>query len=123
MNVFIVDDSKIIVDRLTAMLTSIDGIECVGHAKNADDAIRSIVEMKPDTVILDIRLDGSGNGMDVLARIKKENSPPVVIMLTNYPYPQYRKKCRALGADYFLDKVTDIDKLYDTLNQVMKDKP
>jgi DNA-binding NarL/FixJ family response regulator len=123
MNVFIVDDSKIVVEKLTAMLSGIDGVECVGHAKNAVDAIRSIVEMKPDVVILDIRLNGGGNGMDVLAQIKKENPPPVVIMLTNYPYPQHQEKCQALGADYFFDKVTDIEKLYETFDKLLKDKP
>jgi DNA-binding NarL/FixJ family response regulator len=123
MNVFIVDDSKIVVEKLTAMLSGIDGVECVGHARNALDAIRSIMEMKPDVVILDIRLNGGGNGMDVLAQIKKENPPPVVIMLTNYPYPQHQEKCQALGADYFFDKVTDIEKLYETFDKLLKDKP
>jgi DNA-binding NarL/FixJ family response regulator len=123
MNVFIVDDSKIVVEKLTAMLSGIDGVKCVGHAKNALDAVRCISEMKPDVVILDIRLNGGGNGMDVLERIKKENPPPVVIMLTNYPYPQYRQKCQALGADYFLDKVTEIEKVYETLDHLLKDKP
>lgn len=123
MKVFLVDDSPIVLEKLTAMLSGIDGLECIGHAKKALDAIRSIVEMKPDVVILDIRLNGGPNGMDVLAQIKKENPPPVVIMLTNYPYPQYREKCMALGADFFFDKVTDIEKLYETFNQLMKDKP
>jgi DNA-binding NarL/FixJ family response regulator len=119
MNVFIVDDATIVVEKLTAMFSGIDGVECVGHAKNALDAIRSIAEMKPDVVILDIHLKGGGNGMDVLAQIKKQNLPPIVIMLTNYHYPQYRKKCETLGADYFLDKVTDIEKLYNIFDQLM----
>ena len=59
-------------------------------------------------VILDIRLIGK-DGVNVLERIKKERPPPVVIMLTNYPDPLYRKKCRELGAEYFFDKVTEIE--------------
>jgi hypothetical protein len=43
-------------------------------------------------------------------------------MLTNYPYPQYREKCQALGADYFFDKVTEIEKIYDTFQQLLTDK-
>ena len=43
-------------------------------------------------------------------------------MLTNYPYPQYRKKCEELGADYFFDKATEIEKIYDTFRQLLKDK-
>jgi len=122
MKVFLVDDSAIVLEKLAAMISGIGGVEIAGQAMNARDAIQSIVELKPDVVILDIRLNGGGNGMDVLQRIKKEDPPPIVIMLTNYPYPQYRKKCQALGADYFFDKVADIEKIYDTVRQLLADK-
>jgi DNA-binding NarL/FixJ family response regulator len=121
MKVFLVDDSVIVLEKLTAMISSIDGVEIIGKAMNAYDAIQSIVNLKPNLVVLDIRLNG-GNGMDVLKQIKKEVPPPIVIMLTNYPYPQYRDKCQVLGADYFFDKVTDIEKIYDTFQQLLKDK-
>lgn len=104
------------------MLSSIGGVKITGQAMTARDAIQSILELKPDVVILDIRLNGGGNGIDVLKRIKQEDPPPIVIMLTNYPYPQYQEKCRALGADYFFDKVADIEKIYDTINQLLADK-
>jgi DNA-binding NarL/FixJ family response regulator len=123
MKVFLVDDSAIVLEKLAAMLSGIDGVEIAGQALNARDAIQSIVKLNPDVVILDIRLNDGGNGMDVLKRIKKEIPSPIVIMLTNYPYPQYREKCQALGADYFFDKVTEIEKIYDTFKQLLRDKP
>ena len=95
MKVFLVDDSAIVLEKLAAMISGIEGVEIAGQALNAHDAIQSIVKLKPDVVILDIRLNGGGNGMNVLKRIKKEMPPPIVIMLTNYPYPQYREKCQA----------------------------
>ena len=122
MKIFLVDDSAIVLKKLTAMISGIGGVEIAGEAMTARDAIQSIVELKPDVVILDIRLNGGGNGMDVLKRIKQENPPPIVIMLTNYPYPQYREKCQVLGADYFFDKVADIEKIYDTVKQLLADK-
>jgi DNA-binding NarL/FixJ family response regulator len=122
MKVFLVDDSAIVLEKLAAMISGIDGVEIAGQALNARDAIQSIVKLKPDVVILDIRLNGGGNGMDVLKRIKNEIPPPIVIMLTNYPYPQYREKCQAMGADYFFDKVTEIEKIYDTFKQLLTDK-
>jgi DNA-binding NarL/FixJ family response regulator len=121
MKVFLVDDSAIVLEKLAAMISGIDGVEIAGQALNAHDAIQSIVKLKPDVVILDIRMNG-GSGMDVLKQIKKEIPPPIVIMLTNYPYPQYREKCQALGADYFFDKVTEIEKIYDTFKQLLTDK-
>ena len=123
MKVFLVDDSVVVLEKLAAMISGIEGVEITGQALNAHDAIQSIVKLKPDVVILDIRLNGGGNGMDVLKRIKKEIPPPIVIMLTNYPYPQYREKCRALGADYFFDKVTEIEKVNESLAQLMNDHP
>jgi DNA-binding NarL/FixJ family response regulator len=122
MKVFLVDDSAIVIEKLAMMISSIDGVEIAGQAMNSDDAIQSILKLKPDGVILDIRLGSSGNGMDVLKRIKKEIPPPIVIMLTNYPYPQYREKCLALGADYFFDKVTEIEMIYDTFKQLLTER-
>jgi len=39
-------------------------------------------------------------------------------MLTNYAYPQYRKKYEKAGADFFLDKSAEFDKLPQALEQV-----
>jgi DNA-binding NarL/FixJ family response regulator len=57
------------------------------------------VKLGSDVVLLDIHLNDGGNGFDILKRIKKEIPPPIVIILTNYPYPEYREKCRTLGTD------------------------
>ena len=122
MKVFLVDDSAIVLEKLAAMLSSIDGIEIAGQAMNARDAIQSIKQLEPYLVVLDIRLNGGRNGMDILKRIKNKIPPPIVIMLTNYPYPEYREKCQALGADYFLDKVTGIEDVYETCKQLLTDK-
>ena len=40
-------------------------------------------------------------------------------MLTNYPYPQYRKKCMNGGADYFFDKSTEFNKITEVLKPLM----
>ena len=110
MKVFIVDDSSVLRERLVEMLSELPEIEIIGYAQNVPDALSSIKELNPDVVILDIRIPG-GSGIDVLQDIKKERKAPMVIMLTNYPYPQYRKKCLGLGADYFFDKSTEFEKV------------
>jgi DNA-binding NarL/FixJ family response regulator len=120
MKVFVVDDSEIVVERVRALLSDIEGLEFIGQAANAKDAVEAIERLKPEVVILDIRIIGE-NGMNVLERIKKEHAPPVVIMFTNYPYPQYRKKCRELGADYFFDKVTEITSFVKVLRILARD--
>jgi DNA-binding NarL/FixJ family response regulator len=121
MRVLIVDDSKIVCERLQQMLMHIADVEIVGQAHNAKDAIKSISELKPDVVILDIRLPGK-SGIEVLKDIRAKKLPIRVIMLTNYPYPQYRKKCEELGADYFFDKVTEIEEIPKMIEELAKDK-
>ena len=118
--VFIVDDSKLVSDRLIVMISELPGIEVVGQAKNAQEAIDSIQKLKPGVVILDIRMP-EGNGFDVLEKIKKDKSDTLVIMLTNYPYPQYRKRCMELGADFFFDKSSEFNKVIEVLKESIQE--
>jgi len=122
MKVLIVDDSKIVCKGLKQMLNNIADVEIVGQAHNAEDAITSISESKPYVVILDINLPGR-SGIEVLKDIRKKKLSSRVIMLTNYPYPQYRKKCEELGADYFLDKVAEIEKIPKLIEELAKNIP
>lgn len=108
--IFIVDDSKVLRDRLVSMLSEVEGIEVVGQAGNAAEAISGIRRLRPRAVVLDIQMPG-GSGIEVLRTIKREAPPTVVVMLTNHTLAQYREKCMELGADYFLDKTRDLDKL------------
>jgi DNA-binding NarL/FixJ family response regulator len=114
MRLFIADDSEILRLRLIDMLSEIEGIEIIGQAQNSLDAIESIEELNPHVVILDIRMPRI-NGIEVLEAIKKDDESPTVIIFTNYPYPQYRKRCMDLGADFFFDKSTEFEKLVDTV--------
>jgi len=117
--VFIVDDSAIIRERLEMLLSELKGIEIIGQAKGSTEAEEAIPKLKPDVVILDIRMHG-GNGIEVLKNIKKEKNSPLVIMLTNYPYPQYRKKCKDAGANFFFDKSTEFDKITEVLKKLTR---
>jgi DNA-binding NarL/FixJ family response regulator len=110
MKVFIADDSPILQDRLKTMLSDFPEVEIAGQARDVPEAIKSIQDLNPDLVILDIRMPG-GSGIEVLQSIKKGRPDIKVIVFTNYPYPQYRKKCMDLGADYFFAKATESDRI------------
>jgi len=120
MRLFIADDSEILRGRLIDMLSEIEGIEIVGQAHESLDAIESIQELNPHVVILDIQMP-QVNGIKVLEAIKKDDGSPTVIIFTNYPYPQYRKRCMDLGADFFFDKSTEFEKLIDTVKYLVHD--
>ncbi|MGE5401231.1 MAG: response regulator transcription factor [Ignavibacteriales bacterium] len=110
--VFISDDSPVVRVRLANMIADISGVYLIGEAANVQDSIEKIIQLKPNAVILDICMPG-GSGIDVLRQIKSSKNAPIVIVLTNYPFPQYRKICIEAGADYFFDKSNEFYKIVD----------
>jgi DNA-binding NarL/FixJ family response regulator len=112
--VLIVDDSEQIRQRLVALLTESTQIQIVGQAGNGRDAMKAMQLLKPDTVILDIRLPGR-SGIELLKEIKARYPDVMVIMLTNFDYEQYRRQCRQLGADHFLNKTLEFEKIIATI--------
>ena len=87
MKVLIIDDSELIRQRLIDMIQEIDQAEIVGLAGNAEEAYPYCNESCPDVIILDIHLPGE-NGIKILEKIKKKNNEVIIIILTNFPYPQ-----------------------------------
>jgi DNA-binding NarL/FixJ family response regulator len=119
--VFIADDSLIVREHLVTMLDELAGIEIVGQAGNVAEATNAIWKLQPDVVILDILMPG-GSGIKVLQNIKQDGVGPMVIILTNYPYPVFRKKCLQAGADFFLDKSTEFDQIPELFERFKRDK-
>jgi len=118
MRIFIADDSELLRVRLVNMLSEIEGIEIIGQAQDSLSAIEFIEKLDPHVVILDIRMP-QGNGIKVLEAIKENLRSPKVIIFTNYPYPQYRKRYMDGGADFFFDKSTEFEKLVDTVKYLV----
>ena len=117
--VLIVDDSEQIRERLAALLAESSRIRLVGQAGDGHEALKAIERLMPDTVILDIRLPGS-SGIEVLKQIKARYPRTQVIMLTNYDHDMYRQQCRQLGADHFLNKTLEFEKI---VTAIMNEPP
>ncbi len=118
MKVFIADDSKIVVERLADLLRDVRGVEVAGQAGDALEAVRCIRQVNPDAVILDLQMPG-GSGLDVLRAIRPDHPGLCVLICTNYPYPQFREECLSAGANYFLDKSTEFEKIPDILRELL----
>jgi DNA-binding NarL/FixJ family response regulator len=119
MRVLIADDSRVVVERLADLLKEVPGVQLVGRANDVPEAIHSIVKTNPDAVILDLQMPG-GSGLDVLRSIRRSHPSVWVVICTNYPYPQYREECIAAGANYFLDKSAEFEKIPEILRDLTK---
>jgi DNA-binding NarL/FixJ family response regulator len=101
----IVEDHPAIADGLIALLAGEPDVVVVGAASDAESADRLISATDPDVVLCDVRLAGSGDGLEVLAR---HTSGPAFIMLTAFVYPSYYVAATEHGAKGYISKMATI---------------
>src|SRR5689334_19561374 len=114
MKVLLVDDSAVVRDRLVILLAETRGVEVVGHAAEAKEAVAACARLVPDALILELNL-GRGSGFEVLERIMQTPPTPLLIVLTSHASPHYREKCLRSGAHFFFDKAHEFDKVVTVL--------
>jgi DNA-binding NarL/FixJ family response regulator len=119
MKILIADDSEILRKHLTNLLTEIPGVDIIGYAEDTESAIAGIETENLDAAIIDIRMPGAG-GIQVLKTVRQAHPDLRIIIFTDYPYPQYRKKCFEEGADYFFDKSTESEKLVELIRKMVR---
>jgi DNA-binding NarL/FixJ family response regulator len=113
-SVFIVDDSPLIRDRLRAFLAEIPGVDAVGEAGGADDAIAAILQARPEVVLLDLHL-AQGSGFDVLRAVRDAAPEIDVYMLSSYSSYPYRELAGRLGARGYFDKAREFERVCEVL--------
>jgi DNA-binding NarL/FixJ family response regulator len=124
LRVFLVEDSAVLRERLSESLAALHGVQVVGTSDSERSAIDELSQMQCDAVVLDLQLK-RGNGINVLKAIRQAESAAhhtVVIVLTNYAFSLYRHRCLQAGADYFLDKARDYERLPQVLGAVAESR-
>jgi len=111
LKVFLVEDSTLLRERLIEEIASIRETEFVGCAETQSEAVEKLSKLDCDAIVLDINL-ARGTGFEVLKSVRANSAHrPQVIVFTNYAYPFYRQYAMEMGADFFLDKATDFNRL------------
>lgn len=114
-SVLVVDDSPLIVDRLINLLRELPCIQSYFTAFDFDTALMVLNHHEVNVAILDINMPGK-NGIELLSYIREKSPQVLNIMLTNQVDAYYRSLCNKLGADYFLDKTHDFEKVPELVN-------
>jgi len=117
MKVVIADDSEAFAQRLVQALSEIGGVKIVARARTGTEALQAVCSLRPEVVILDIRMP-EGSGIEVLESLKRMKITPVIIVLTNFAFAQYRKRCLQLGARFFFDKSGEFAKVGEVLREL-----
>jgi len=117
LRVLLVEDSKVLTERLTEAIRQIPDVELIGTADTEATAVASAKRDSIDVIILDLHLK-QGTGFGVMRALAIAQLKPRIIVLTNYDLPEYKNAAIALGATHFLDKARDYGRLPEVLHEI-----
>jgi DNA-binding NarL/FixJ family response regulator len=120
LRVLLVEDSKVLTERLTEAIKQIADVELVGTADTEAAAVAAVKKDSVDVIILDLHLK-QGTGFGVMRALAATQWKPRIVVLTNYDLPEYKNAAIALGATHFLDKARDYGRLPEILHEISQE--
>ena len=109
-SVLLVDDHPVVIEGLRKVLATAGDIDVTGEAHDAAGAIERSRVLKPDVILLDLRMPGA-SGVQATRRLRELESKSAVIILTPYGDEAYVRQALEAGADGYLLKSTPPEQL------------
>ncbi len=115
--VMLVDDQNLVRKGVRSLLELSEEIEVIAEAPDGEEAIRTIPEVGPDVVLLDMRMPGK-SGIDVLQALSNEGTLPPTIILTTFDDDEMVLAGIKAGAKGFLLKDVSLEELVNAIRTV-----
>jgi two-component system, NarL family, response regulator YdfI len=112
--ILVADDHLIIRQGLRLILETQDGFELVGEAADGAEALRLCAELKPEVVLMDLRMPGM-DGLTAIERLRNAQPGIAVVILTTFNEDDLMMRGLRLGAKGYLLKDTNRETLFDTI--------
>lgn len=116
--IIITDDHALLRDGLRSMLDGEPGLEVVGEAANGREAIELCRSLKPDLVLMDVRMPEM-DGLEATHIIKQELPSTSVLMVTMHENPDYLLEALSAGAAGYVLKGASGDRLINAINRTL----
>ncbi|MFD1945281.1 response regulator transcription factor [Nocardioides aestuarii] len=120
--VLVVDDDPLVRSALSLMLGGQPDLDVVGEAPDGRVAIALTAKLRPDIVLMDIRMPVLG-GLEATRELHRRSDPPRVIVLTTFDADEHVVGALAAGADGFLLKDTPPPEIVAAIRTVVAGDP
>jgi DNA-binding NarL/FixJ family response regulator len=110
----LVDDHQMVIEGLRKLLEAAGDIDIAGEAHDTASALEQARKLSPDVVLLDLRMPGA-NGIQAARRLRQQDFPGAIIVLTSYGDQAYVRQALEAGADGYLLKNTPSAELIDSI--------
>jgi DNA-binding NarL/FixJ family response regulator len=110
MRIFLADDHGLVRAGIRSLLGDVPGVEVVGEAGDGQEALRAMLESRPDVALIDISMPGL-NGLELVARLKRELPGTGLVILSMHGTPAHVAQALRAGASGYLLKDSAVDEL------------
>jgi DNA-binding NarL/FixJ family response regulator len=117
MTVVIADDHAAVRKSLRLLMEWEPGLKLIGEAADGLEAIRAVHALKPDLLLLDIKMCRM-TGLEVLQYLRNEMNPVAIIIVSNHSEPYYVEAAMRLGANAFVAKESGLEVLMTAVHTV-----
>ncbi len=115
--VFIADSTEEFCKNLTATLQRTDGFQVVGTAADGEKALRSVLELKPQVLVLDLML-AKRDGISILKALQSTDCKPAILVTSGFVTEYVANTAANLGARYLMLKPCDMGALVERLEEI-----
>lgn len=115
--VLVVDDHDLVRMGITRMLADIDGLEVVGQADSGEEALRLVRELKPDVVLMDVKMPGIG-GLEATRKLSLSYPGLKVVAVTACEDDPFPTRLLQAGAAGYMTKGAALEEMVKAIRQV-----
>lgn len=121
LKVLLIDENKETLSKIKEVLEKDNGIGSVTVSSNGDEALRKIMTLNPDVVVMDLIISGV-DGFEVIREAKERRCKSKFIVITSITSEMFVQKAMLLGVDYYMLKPVNEEILQKRINDIFETK-